>query len=88
MIEGIPDNPTLTAEDAKALLLTQDCTVKLNISMGTYTTNHNDTSFDLIYVNGMNEYVHFHNIKSIKCLNLDKHDPEAEFIPIDWSTDN
>lgn len=83
----VTNKPILSAADALAILHAQDCTVKLHISMGTYTTHHNDTSFDLIYVEGFNEYVHFHNIKSIRCLNINKSDPEAEFIEIDWSTD-
>ena len=78
----------LTAEQARFLLHAMDCTVELKISTKVYETNHDDTSFELIYVKGFNEYVHFHNIKSIKCLNLELADPEADFIAIDWSTDN
>ena len=78
----------LTAEEALRLLHTLDCTVKLHISLGTYTTDHTDTSFDVIYVRGFNAYTHFHNIKSIKCLNLDRSNPGAEFIEIDWFTDH
>ena len=88
MPDKFSSGPVLTAKEARAILHSQDCTVKLHISLGTYTTNHNDTSFDLIAVRGFIEYVHFHNIKAIKCLNLELSDPEAEFVPIDWSTDN
>lgn len=81
------DRPFLTANEALNLLHTQDCVVRLHIAMGVYETNHNDTCFELIYVDEFGGYVHFHNIKAIKCLNIDTADPEAEFIPIDWTTE-
>lgn len=79
---------TLTSKQARDLLHSIDCTVQLNIATGVYITDHSKVSFELVYVNGLNEFTHLHNIHSIKCLNIDAPDPGAEFIPIDWSDDH
>ena len=57
----------LSRADAISILQTQDCTVTLNISVAIYTTDHNriDIPNNLIYVYGINDYVHFHNIKAL-----------------------
>ncbi len=72
------DLDILTGEQATTILLTCPCTVKLNISTGTYKTRP-DISFDLIFVEGFNEWTHLHNIASIE------DELRHKFIPIDWT---
>ncbi len=68
----------LTSDQAIYIFNAMSCTVKLNISLGVYKTRIG-VEDNLIYVDGINDTVHIHNIASIM-------DEEKKiFIPIDWS---
>ena len=68
----------LTSDQAIYIFNAVSCTVKLHIALGVYKTRIGVNN-NLIFVEGINDDVHIHNIASIM-------DEEKKiFIPIDWS---